>query len=62
MLGLEIPHAAQVTRIRRDTYNLTGTALTKEVVQGITSLNPSRGTPAVLAGLTQGHAIGYADH
>jgi predicted transposase YbfD/YdcC len=52
--GIEFPHAAQVTRIRRDTYDLTGTALAKEIVHGITSLDPGRGAPAVLAGLTQG--------
>jgi len=52
--GTGFPHAAQVMRIRRDTYDLTGTALAKEVVHGITSLDPARGTPAVLAGLTQG--------
>jgi predicted transposase YbfD/YdcC len=53
--GIDFPHAAQVTRIRRDTYGLTGTALTKEIAHGITSLDPERGTPAVLAGLTRGH-------
>jgi predicted transposase YbfD/YdcC len=52
--GIDFPHATQVLRIRRDTYDLTGTALTKEIVHGITSLNPGRGTPAALAGLTRG--------
>jgi predicted transposase YbfD/YdcC len=52
--GIEFPHAAQVLRIRRDTYDLTGTALAKEVVHGITSLDPGRAAPAALAGLTQG--------
>jgi predicted transposase YbfD/YdcC len=52
--GINFPHAAQVTRIRRDTYDLTGTALAKEIVHGITSLDAGRGTPAVLAGLTRG--------
>jgi predicted transposase YbfD/YdcC len=52
--GIEFPHAAQVLRIRRDTYDLTGTALAKEVVHGITSLDPGRGAPAALAGLTRG--------
>ena len=52
--GIEFPHAVQILRIRRDTYDLTGTAIAKEVVHGITSLAPARGTPAVLAGLTQG--------
>jgi predicted transposase YbfD/YdcC len=51
---IEFPHAAQVLRIRRDTYDLDGTALTKEIVHGITSLDAGRGTPAVLAGLVQG--------
>lgn len=53
--GIGFPHAAQVMRIRRDTYDLTGTALAKEIVHGITSLDTARGTSAVLAGLTQGH-------
>jgi predicted transposase YbfD/YdcC len=52
--GIEFPHAAQVTRIRRDTFDLTGAATAKEVVHGITSLDPGRGTPAALARLTQG--------
>jgi predicted transposase YbfD/YdcC len=52
--GIDFPHAAQVTRIRRDTCDLTGTATAKEIVHGITSLDPGRGTPAVLAGLTRG--------
>ena len=52
--GIDFPHAAQVLRIRRDTYDLDGTALAKEIVHGITSLNPSRGTPAALADLTRG--------
>lgn len=52
--GIDFPHAAQVMRIRRDTYDLTGTAVTKEIVHGITSLYPARGTAAALARLTQG--------
>jgi predicted transposase YbfD/YdcC len=52
--GIEFPHAAQVMPIRRDTYDLTGTALAREIVHGITSLDPGRGAPAALAGLTQG--------
>jgi len=51
---IDFPHAAQVMRIRRDTYDLTGTAVTKEIVHGITSLYPARGTAAALARLTQG--------
>jgi len=52
--GIDFPHAAQVLRIRRDTYDLAGTAITKEIVHGITSLDPGRGTPAALADLTRG--------
>jgi hypothetical protein len=52
--GIEFPHAEQVLRIRRDTYDLHGTALTKEIVHGITTLDAGRGTPEVLAGLVQG--------
>jgi len=52
--GIEFPHASQVLRIRRDTYGLDGTALAKEIVHGITTLDAARGTPAVLAGLVQG--------
>jgi len=52
--GIDFPHAAQVTRIRRDSFDLAGTALAKEIVHGITSLDAVRGTPAVLAGLTRG--------
>jgi hypothetical protein len=37
--GIDFPHAAQVLRIRRDTYDLDGAALTKEIVHGITSLD-----------------------
>lgn len=52
--AIRFPHAAQVMRIRRDTYDLTGTALAREIVHGITSLDPGRGAPATLAGLTRG--------
>lgn len=52
--GIGFPHAAQVMRIRRDAYDLTGTALAREIVHGITSLDPGRGTPATLAALTRG--------
>lgn len=52
--GIEFPHAAQVLRIRRDTYGTDGTATAKEIVHGITSLDPARGTPAALADLTRG--------
>lgn len=52
--GIEFPHARQVLRIRRDAYGLDGTAISKEIVHGITTLDTGRGTPAVLARLVQG--------
>jgi predicted transposase YbfD/YdcC len=52
--GIDFPHADQVYRIRRDTYDITGTALAKEIVHGITSLDAERGTPGVLARITRG--------
>jgi hypothetical protein len=52
--GLDFPHAAQVMRIRRDAYDITGTAISKEIVHGVTTLDASRGTPAVLADLIRG--------
>jgi predicted transposase YbfD/YdcC len=52
--GIDFPHAGQVYRIRRDTYDVTGTALTKEIVHGITSLGTERGTPGFLAHITRG--------
>jgi predicted transposase YbfD/YdcC len=51
---LDFPHAAQIMRIRRDAYDITGAAISKEIVHGVTTLDASRGTPAVLAGLTRG--------
>jgi predicted transposase YbfD/YdcC len=52
--GVDFPHAAQVMRIRRDTCDLDGTAIAKEIVHGITSLDAVGGTPAILAGPTRG--------
>jgi hypothetical protein len=52
--GIDFPHAAQVMRIRRDTYDLSGAAIIKEIVHGITSLNATRAAAADLARLTQG--------
>jgi predicted transposase YbfD/YdcC len=53
--GIRFPHARQVLRIRRDAYHLDGTAISKEIVHGITTLDAGRGTPAALADLTRGH-------
>ena len=51
-------------RIRRDTYDTGGTAIAKEIVHGITSLDAARGTPGVLAApdpRAMGHRIGPLD-
>ena len=52
--GIGFPHAAQALRICRDTFDLDGNALAKEIVHGITTLDATRGTPEVLASLTRG--------
>jgi hypothetical protein len=39
------PRAAQVIRIRRDTYDMDGMAVAKEIVHAATSLDAIRGTP-----------------
>lgn len=36
--GIDFPHAAQVFRIRRDVFDLSGQRISKEIVHGITSL------------------------
>lgn len=43
--GIDFPGAAQVFRIRRQTYNLVGQRLSKEVVYGVTNLDPTQATP-----------------
>jgi predicted transposase YbfD/YdcC len=48
------PHAAQVIRIRRDTLDIDGTVIAKEIVHAATSLDAVRGTPAALAALARG--------
>jgi predicted transposase YbfD/YdcC len=52
--GIDFPHAAQVIRIRRDTYGTDGIAIAKEVVHGITSMDASRAAPEALAALARG--------
>ncbi len=49
------PAAAQVFRIRRDTFDHQGNRLSKEVVHGVTSLNPLRADPATIAALIRRH-------
>jgi predicted transposase YbfD/YdcC len=52
--SIDFPHAAQVVRIRRDTYDIDGTAIAKEIVHGATSLDAGRATPEALAALARG--------
>lgn len=52
--GTGFPHAAQVIRIRRDGYDITGAAVSKEVVHAVTSLDADRASPADLAAIAKG--------
>lgn len=54
-VGVDFPGAAQVFRIRRDTFDHAGNRLSKEVVHGVTSLTADQATPALLAGLIRSH-------
>lgn len=53
--GINFPGAAQVFRIRRDTFNHLGNRLTKEVVHGVTSLTAEQVTAGQVAGLIRKH-------
>ena len=53
--GVEFPGAAQVFRIRRDTFDHQGNHLRKEIVHGVTSLTTEQATPMVLARLIRHH-------
>jgi predicted transposase YbfD/YdcC len=53
--GIDFPHAAQVFRIRRSIHDLSGQRVSKEVVHGITSLDPTQATPKQLLGLVRHH-------
>jgi predicted transposase YbfD/YdcC len=52
--GIDFPHAAQLMRIRRDGYDITGVRVSKEVVHAVTSLAPDRAAAADLACLARG--------
>jgi predicted transposase YbfD/YdcC len=52
---VDFPGAAQVFRIRRDTFDHLGRRLTKEIVHGVTSLTTDQAGPDVLAGLVRSH-------
>jgi predicted transposase YbfD/YdcC len=53
--GIEFPGAVRVFRIRRQPYDLSGQRLSKEVVHGVTSLNPSQATPKQLLDAVRHH-------
>ena len=53
--GIEFPGAAQVFRIRRDTFDHQGVRLSKEVVHGVTSMNTTQAGPARIAELVRRH-------
>ena len=53
----DFPHAARVTRIRRDSHDshdITGTLTSKETVHAVTSLDQDRASPADLAKIARG--------
>ncbi|HEY1820578.1 MAG TPA: hypothetical protein VGG83_11685 [Trebonia sp.] len=51
--GIDFPRAAQVIRIRRDTLDIDGALIAKEIVHAATSLDAARGTPGTLAALAR---------
>lgn len=53
--GINFPGAAQVFRIRRDTFDHQGNRLTKEVVHGVTSLTAQQATAEQVASLIRRH-------
>jgi predicted transposase YbfD/YdcC len=53
--GIAFPDAAQVFRIRRDTFDHLGNRLSKEVVHGVTSLAADQTTPEMIASLIRNH-------
>lgn len=53
--GIDFPGAKQVFRIRRSVYDLAGHRVSKDIVHGITSLDPARATGAHLLILIRHH-------
>lgn len=53
--GVDLPGAAQVFRIRRDTFDHTGNRLSKEVVHGVTSLTAEQAAPEMIARFIRQH-------
>jgi predicted transposase YbfD/YdcC len=54
-IGVDFPGAAQVFRIRRDTFDHKGNRLSKEVVHGVTSLTATQAGPEVIARFIRQH-------
>jgi len=52
--SIDFPRAAQVIRIRRDTLDIDGAMIAKEIVHAAASLDAKRATPEALAALTRG--------
>lgn len=52
---IDFPGAAQVFRIRRDTFDHLGNRLSKEIVHGVTSLSTTHAAPDAIAGLVRNH-------
>jgi predicted transposase YbfD/YdcC len=53
--GITFPRARQVYRIRRQTYDLLGHRIAKEIVHGITNVTPDEATAEQLLALNRGH-------
>jgi predicted transposase YbfD/YdcC len=53
--GIDFPGAAQIFRIRRDTFDHTGQRTSKEIVHGITSLDLHQATAEAVAGWVRRH-------
>jgi len=53
--GIEFPGAAQVFRIRRDTFDHAGNRLSKEIVHGVTSLTAAQADPEMIARFVRQH-------
>lgn len=53
--GIEVPGAAQVFRIRRDTFDHAGNRLSKEVVHGVASLTAAQSGPEQVARFVRQH-------
>lgn len=60
--AIVFPAAAQVFRIRRRVFELTGQCLSKEIVHGVTSLRPGRANAADLATFVRQHWLIESQH